>query len=211
VNETVRKDARAIKAPTLDTKTVEMTGVASLRPVGPVVRRRASSAAAVLIGIDVLMRKFLARSDRPGPTSLAGYSLAIGTAWGLGAALLDRAHIRIDSLYRAVPAETTPGARPPGAGPAGRLLRPDLLAWTGRSSLSRWISNSHSQSGAGNADRDPAGRFGSRVSRPSSLVGGAVCCFRPSGCDGGARSARRGTIDQHALPPRRKSRTRSAI
>jgi TRAP-type C4-dicarboxylate transport system permease small subunit len=54
--------------------------------------------AAVLIGIDVLMRKFLAQSIG-GADELAGYSLAIGTAWGLGAALLDRAHIRIDSLY----------------------------------------------------------------------------------------------------------------
>src|SRR6266849_805393 len=54
--------------------------------------------AAVLIGIDVLMRKYLARSIG-GADELAGYSLAIGTAWGLGAALLDRAHIRIDSLY----------------------------------------------------------------------------------------------------------------
>ena len=54
--------------------------------------------AALLIGIDVLMRKFLNRSIG-GADELAGYSLAIGTAWGLGAALLDRAHIRIDSLY----------------------------------------------------------------------------------------------------------------
>lgn len=54
--------------------------------------------AAVLIGIDVLMRKFLALSIG-GADELAGYSLAIGTTWGLGAALLDRAHIRIDSLY----------------------------------------------------------------------------------------------------------------
>jgi TRAP-type C4-dicarboxylate transport system permease small subunit len=54
--------------------------------------------AAVLIGIDVLMRKFLARSIG-GADELAGYALAIGTTWGLGAALLDRAHIRIDSLY----------------------------------------------------------------------------------------------------------------
>jgi TRAP-type C4-dicarboxylate transport system permease small subunit len=54
--------------------------------------------AAVLIGIDVLMRKFLDRSIG-GADELAGYSLAIGTAWGLAAALLDRAHIRIDSLY----------------------------------------------------------------------------------------------------------------
>jgi TRAP-type C4-dicarboxylate transport system permease small subunit len=54
--------------------------------------------AALLIGIDVLMRKFLARSIG-GADELAGYALAIGTTWGLGAALLDRAHIRIDSLY----------------------------------------------------------------------------------------------------------------
>ncbi|MGE0717047.1 MAG: TRAP transporter small permease subunit [Alphaproteobacteria bacterium] len=54
--------------------------------------------AAVLIGIDVLMRKFLA-SSIGGADELAGYALAIGTAWGLGAALIERAHIRIDSLY----------------------------------------------------------------------------------------------------------------
>ena len=59
--------------------------------------------AAILIGIDVLMRKFLARSIG-GADELAGYALAIGTAWGLGAALLDRAHIRIDSLYMLFPA-----------------------------------------------------------------------------------------------------------
>jgi TRAP-type C4-dicarboxylate transport system permease small subunit len=59
-------------------------------------------AAAVLIGVDVLMRKFLARSIG-GADELAGYSLALGTAWSLGAALLDRAHIRIDSLYMLFP------------------------------------------------------------------------------------------------------------
>ena len=58
--------------------------------------------AAVLIGIDVLMRKFLNRSIG-GADELAGYALAIGTAWGMGATLLDRAHIRIDSLYMLFP------------------------------------------------------------------------------------------------------------
>src|SRR5215216_7238890 len=58
--------------------------------------------AALLIGVDVLMRKFLAQSIG-GADELAGYSLAIGTAWGLGAALVDRAHIRIDSLYVLLP------------------------------------------------------------------------------------------------------------
>ena len=59
-------------------------------------------AAAVLIGIDVVMRKFFATSIG-GADELAGYALAIGTAWGLGAALIDRAHIRIDSLYVLLP------------------------------------------------------------------------------------------------------------
>jgi TRAP-type C4-dicarboxylate transport system permease small subunit len=54
--------------------------------------------AAVLIGIDVIIRKFFAASIG-GADELAGYALAIGTAWGLGAALIERAHIRIDSLY----------------------------------------------------------------------------------------------------------------
>jgi TRAP-type C4-dicarboxylate transport system permease small subunit len=59
-------------------------------------------AAAVLIGIDVVMRKFFATSIG-GADELAGYALAIGTAWSLGAALIDRAHIRIDSLYVLLP------------------------------------------------------------------------------------------------------------
>jgi TRAP-type C4-dicarboxylate transport system permease small subunit len=61
--------------------------------------------AAVLIGIDVLMRKFFALSIG-GADELAGYALAIGTAWSLGATLLDRAHIRIDSLYVLFPQKT---------------------------------------------------------------------------------------------------------
>lgn len=55
-------------------------------------------AAAVLIGIDVTLRK-LFNASIGGADELAGYALALGTAWSLGAALLDRAHIRIDSLY----------------------------------------------------------------------------------------------------------------
>jgi TRAP-type C4-dicarboxylate transport system permease small subunit len=54
--------------------------------------------AAMLIGIDVVLRKFFAASIG-GADELAGYALAIGTAWGLAATLIERAHIRIDSLY----------------------------------------------------------------------------------------------------------------
>ena len=55
-------------------------------------------AAAVLIGIDVTLRKFF-NTSIGGADEVAGYALALGTAWSLGATLLDRAHIRIDSLY----------------------------------------------------------------------------------------------------------------
>jgi TRAP-type C4-dicarboxylate transport system permease small subunit len=55
-------------------------------------------AAALLIGVDVTLRKFF-NASIGGADELAGYALAVGTAWSLGAALLDRTHIRIDSLY----------------------------------------------------------------------------------------------------------------
>lgn len=59
-------------------------------------------AAALLIGVDVTLRKFF-NASIGGADELAGYALALGTAWSLGAALLDRAHIRIDSLYMLLP------------------------------------------------------------------------------------------------------------
>ncbi len=58
--------------------------------------------AAFLIGVDVVLRKFFSTSIG-GADELAGYALAIGTAWSLAAALLARAHIRIDSLYALLP------------------------------------------------------------------------------------------------------------
>lgn len=59
--------------------------------------------AAVIIGIDVVLRAAFARSIG-GADELSGYALAIATAWGLSYALLHRAHIRIDSLYELFPA-----------------------------------------------------------------------------------------------------------
>ncbi len=59
--------------------------------------------AAILIGVDIVLRRFFTTSIG-GADELAGYALAIGTVWSLGAALLDRAHIRIDSLYLLFPA-----------------------------------------------------------------------------------------------------------
>ena len=100
--------------------------------------------AAALIGIDVLLRKFFARSIG-GADELAGYSLAIGTAWGLGAALLDRAHIRIDSLYVLLRAKLRIVLDFTGLTLLITFF--GLIAWHGLAVVSQsWTSGSRSQS-----------------------------------------------------------------
>lgn len=59
-------------------------------------------AAAVLIGVDIAMRKLFSTSIG-GASELSGYVLAISASWGFALTLLDRAHIRIDSLYVVLP------------------------------------------------------------------------------------------------------------
>jgi TRAP-type C4-dicarboxylate transport system permease small subunit len=59
-------------------------------------------AAAGLIGVEVLIRKFLHLSTG-GTDEISGMALAMATVWALPLALLDRAHIRIDSLYSLLP------------------------------------------------------------------------------------------------------------
>lgn len=58
--------------------------------------------AAIIIGIDIFLRTVFVKSVG-GADELAGYALAIGTTWGFGIAFVDRAHIRIDSLYGLFP------------------------------------------------------------------------------------------------------------
>lgn len=59
-------------------------------------------AAAVLVGVEVVIRKAFSLSIG-GADELSGHALAISTAFGLGFALFERAHIRIDSLYAHLP------------------------------------------------------------------------------------------------------------
>ncbi len=59
-------------------------------------------AAAFLVGVEVVIRKAFSLSIG-GADELSGYALAISTAWALAFALLERAHIRIDSLYVHLP------------------------------------------------------------------------------------------------------------
>ncbi len=100
--------------------------------------------AALLIGVDVVLRKFFTTSIG-GADELAGYALAIGTAWSLGAALLDRAHIRIDSLY-----VLFPGRLRLALDFLGLVLFVGffgLIAWHGLGVVQQsWTAGSHSQS-----------------------------------------------------------------
>lgn len=59
-------------------------------------------AASFLVGVEVVIRKAFALSIG-GADELSGYALAISTAWALAFTLLERAHIRIDSLYVHLP------------------------------------------------------------------------------------------------------------
>jgi TRAP-type C4-dicarboxylate transport system permease small subunit len=55
-------------------------------------------AAAALIVVEIVMRQVFKRS-LGGVDELAGFALAIGSAWSFGAVLLDKAHVRIDTVY----------------------------------------------------------------------------------------------------------------
>ncbi|WGF86632.1 TRAP transporter small permease subunit [Marinivivus vitaminiproducens] len=57
---------------------------------------------AFVVGFEVIGRK-LFNVSTGGTDEIAGIALAISTAWALPLALLDRAHIRIDSLYALLP------------------------------------------------------------------------------------------------------------
>ena len=64
-------------------------------------------AAALLIGFDVAIRQIFVKTIG-GADELAGYALAIGSAWTFGFTLLRRAHVRIDSLYVFLPMRFRP-------------------------------------------------------------------------------------------------------
>ncbi len=101
-------------------------------------------AAALLIGVDVTLRKFF-NTSLGGADELAGYALALGTAWSLGAAMLDRAHIRIDSLYAFFPRGLRLALD--FAGLSLFMAFFGLIAWHGWNVMQQsWVSGSRSQS-----------------------------------------------------------------
>ena len=58
--------------------------------------------AAIGVAIEVVLRKVFVVSVG-GATELSGYTLAIVSSWAFAFTLLNRAHVRIDSLYRIFP------------------------------------------------------------------------------------------------------------
>jgi TRAP-type C4-dicarboxylate transport system permease small subunit len=54
--------------------------------------------ATALIVVEIVMRQVF-RHSLGGVDELAGFALAVGTAWSFGAVLLDKAHVRIDTVY----------------------------------------------------------------------------------------------------------------
>jgi TRAP-type mannitol/chloroaromatic compound transport system permease small subunit len=63
-------------------------------------------AAALLVGLDVLLRKTVLIT-LGGADELSGYAFAIGTTWALGFTLLRRANVRVDALYERLPLRVT--------------------------------------------------------------------------------------------------------
>ena len=59
-------------------------------------------AAALLIGVEVVLRKAFTVSTR-GADELSAYVLAIGSSWAFGFALVKKAHIRVDALVARLP------------------------------------------------------------------------------------------------------------
>jgi TRAP-type C4-dicarboxylate transport system permease small subunit len=58
--------------------------------------------ASFLITVEIVLRKFFS-SSIGGADELTGYALAAATSWSFGFAVLERAHIRVDSLYLLMP------------------------------------------------------------------------------------------------------------
>ncbi|SLN75650.1 TRAP transporter small permease subunit [Oceanibacterium hippocampi] len=55
--------------------------------------------ATVAIIVEIAMRQMF-NASLGGVDELAGFALAVGTSWSFGSVLFDKAHVRIDTLYR---------------------------------------------------------------------------------------------------------------
>ncbi len=95
--------------------------------------------AAVVVSIDVTARG-LFNVSLGGADELSGFALAIGSAWAFSFALLERAHIRIDSLYTVLPHRIRAGLDILGLTVFGLFMA--LMAWQGTGVFTESVRNS---------------------------------------------------------------------
>lgn len=101
-------------------------------------------AAAVLVSVDVLIRKF-ANVTLGGADELSGYALAIGSTWSFAFVLLNRGNVRIDALYQHLPRALAVACDLLAV--VALLVFGSVVAWHGAGVVTQsWASNSHSNS-----------------------------------------------------------------
>jgi TRAP-type C4-dicarboxylate transport system permease small subunit len=104
-------------------------------------------AAAILVSVDVLIRKF-ANVTLGGADELSGYALAIGSTWSFAFVLLNRGNVRIDALYQHLPRALAVTCDLLAV--VALLAFGSVVAWYGAGVVTQsWASNSHSNSALG--------------------------------------------------------------
>ncbi len=95
--------------------------------------------AAVVVSVDVTARGVF-NVSLGGADELSGFALAIGSAWAFSFALLERAHIRIDSLYTVLPHRIRAGLDILGLTVFGLFM--GLMAWQATGVFTESVRNS---------------------------------------------------------------------
>jgi TRAP-type C4-dicarboxylate transport system permease small subunit len=95
--------------------------------------------AAFVVSFDVTIRK-LFNISLGGADEFSGFALAIGSAWAFGFALLERAHVRIDSVYTTLPRPARAVLDILGLSVFGIFM--SLMAWQGTGVFMESVRNS---------------------------------------------------------------------
>ncbi len=95
--------------------------------------------AAVVVSIDVTLRG-LFTVTLGGADELSGFALAIASAWAFGYALLERAHVRIDSVYAHLPRPVCAVLDIVGLTVFGLFMA--MMAWQGTGVFAESVRNS---------------------------------------------------------------------
>jgi len=95
--------------------------------------------AAFVVSFDVTIRKVF-NISLGGADEFSGFALAIGSAWAFGFALLERAHVRIDSIYTTLPRPVCAALDILGLSVFGIFMT--LMAWQGTGVFMESVRNS---------------------------------------------------------------------